>query len=323
VEILVSLACVSLVLLFALPAVHAAREASRRSTCSHSLRQLGIALHSYIDDNNCFPVVTTNAGPRYLGHYSPQARLLPYLEQFSVFNAINFSVSTFPTQNLVGPPLRSDQLSVNSINETAISTNIMCFHCPSDTGGTLKGGTNYRGNVGVGPAFITIAETPDSGNGLFPEIGTLAASSVPDGLSHTAAFTERVKGSGNVGHPIPQRDVYQLRYGVYDADQLLKGCKATSLMATQVASFVRSGHSWFWTGRERTLYNHAQVPNGRIPDCSLGGAWTAPGMATARSWHPGGVNLLMGDGSLRFVRAGIHQEVWRGLGTRNGNELVD
>lgn len=60
-----------------------------------------------------------------------------------------------------------------------------------------------------------------------------------------------------------------------------------------------------------------------MPDCLVGGAQISPGMATARSNHPGGVNALMGDGSVRFVAETIATEVWRGFGTRNGSELVD
>ena len=86
---------------------------------------------------------------------------------------------------------------------------------------------------------------------------------------------------------------------------------------------VESGHWWFWTGREQTTYTHAQVPNGRVPDCLYGSRRPALGMTTARSWHRGGVNLLLVDGSTRFVAETISPAVWIGLGTRNGNELVD
>ena len=87
------------------------------------------------------------------------------------------------------------------------------------------------------------------------------------------------------------------------ADDLLRQCRVSARPGAK--SFVDSGRWWFWTGRERTLYSHAQVPNGRIPDCVAGGSRTAIGMATARSRHPGGVNALMGDGSIRFTKETI------------------
>ena len=106
------------------------------------------------------------------------------------------------------------------------------------------------------------------------------------------------------------------------ADQLLIAC-AIAARPGNAPGFVDSGRWWFWTGRERTLYNQAQVPNGSIPDCTYGGMTPMIDMATARSPHPGGVNVLMGDGSGRFVSDSIAQPVWRAFGTRNGGELVD
>lgn len=76
-------------------------------------------------------------------------------------------------------------------------------------------------------------------------------------------------------------------------------------------------------GRKNTTYCHAQEPNGPIPDGfspSYSDGW---GITTARSWHRGGVNVLMGDGGVRFVRDTIDRRVWRGLGSRNGFELVE
>jgi integrase len=109
---------------------------------------------------------------------------------------------------------------------------------------------------------------------------------------------------------------------VYSADELLLGCRIAARPGT-TPTFSRGGGSWFWTDRKRTLYTHTQPPNGRIPDCLLLQMDCPYGMATARSWHLGGVNLLMGDGSTRFVKETIDVQLWRAFGTRNGGELVD
>ena len=89
-------------------------------------------------------------------------------------------------------------------------------------------GNNYRGNAGVGPDWGTSAEFPDSGNGIFPEIGPIRMSQVPDGLSHTAAFSERLRGSGGTTGLDPQRDIYQATSIYYTADQLLVACQAAA-----------------------------------------------------------------------------------------------
>jgi prepilin-type processing-associated H-X9-DG protein len=166
------------------------------------------------------------------------------------------------------------------------------------------------------------AEYPDSGNGLFLEQGLTRPSSVPDGLSHTAMYSERLRGSG--GPDVnPDRDSFGLLVLVLTADDLILAARAAARQGSLSGYFTDQGRYWFWTGRERTLYNHAQAPNGMVPDAISMNIMTARGMATARSNHPGGVNALMADGSVRFVSETISQAVWRGLGTRNGRELVD
>ncbi len=83
------------------------------------------------------------------------------------------------------------------------------------------------------------------------------------------------------------------------------------------------GLRWFWTGRDYTLYTHTQNPDGIVPDCAQGGALPIEDMSTARSNHPGGVNAVMCDGSVRFFLKSTSIPVWRAFGTRNCGEIVD
>jgi prepilin-type processing-associated H-X9-DG protein len=237
-----------------------------------------------------------------------------------VYNSINFLTGTWPPDTFhVGATAL--QLQLNSCNATASGTGISLFLCPSDGGPFADTGNNYRGNTGLGPFASPWAETPDSGNGLFPELGTIRISQVPDGLSHTVALSERLRGSGRQP-PDPERDMFQRSGIAYTADQLVMACRIAA-RPSNTPGFDTNGRWWFWAGRERTLYNQAQAPNGPVPDCTYGASTPMIDMATARSRHPGGVNVLMGDGSSRFVANAIAQQVWRGLGTRNGGELVD
>ena len=134
-------------------------------------------------------------------------------------------------------------------------------------------------------------------------------------------FSERVRGGGDDKRPSPSQDIYVNSTFVSTADDTIRGCRVAARAASE--GFGQSGKWWYWTGREWTLYSHAQEPNGRVPDCLQGANQPSHGMATARSNHPGGVNVLMGDGSNRFVSETISRAVWRGLGTRSGGELVD
>lgn len=327
IEALAVIGVLCILLALSLPAVQSAREASRRATCANNLRQIGLALHSYSGALGCFPSAVTSAdqgqGHIYFGLFSPHCRLLAYLDQRALYNAVNFEVGTWPEDSYYAAP---SSLSVerNRCNRTVYHTSLTVFLCPSDGGPFREAGTNYRGNAGVGPSFSTWAECPDSGNGVFPELDTIRLSQVVDGLSHTVAFSERVRGSGRSQGPYhPERDLLK-RYGIANtADQILLACQVAAHNSNPMDGYSASGKWWFWTGRERTLYIHAQAPNGIVPDCTYGGIVPAIDMATARSRHPGGVHALMADGSVRFVGDSIDQGIWRGLGSRNGRELVE
>ena len=318
VTVVAAIFCIMIAIL--LPAAQAARESARRAQCASNLRQIGLATHQYIATFDCFPVNIIGRGDfvQWQTFYSVHLRLLPYLEQRVLYDATNFMAHTYP-ETWKGTWPTAD--AVNSWNSTVQQTGIALFLCPSDGGPFGDLGVNYRGNAGTGPDGWTSAEHPDSGNGLLSEFPLVRPASVPDGLAHTALFSERLRGSGGTAVDL-QRDAFALEYLALTTDDLILDARASARMSN-ANQFFRHGHSWFWTGRERTLYNHAQVPNGSIPDAIYPGNLTARGMTTARSLHPGGVNLLMGDGSVRFVAETIAQAPWRGMGTRNGRELVD
>ena len=151
----------------------------------------------------------------------------------------------------------------------------------------------------------------------------LGPGSFPDGLAHTVAYSERLKGTANGVSVIPARDLGNIIVAPYctvrDADYALSCCRVAA--ASGFPAYRDAGFTWFFGDFECAAYCHAQEPNGRIPDAVSAGPWD--GIVTARSFHPGGVNALMADGSVRFVKDSIARPVWRGLGTRNGDELVE
>ena len=278
-----------------------------------------MAVHSYHDTENCFPPVSIT-DRHFLSYSSMYLRLLPYLDQGPLYSSINFSVPSIPLEI----PGLSNTLPgfvwATLVNSTASTTRLSVMSCVSDSQSSDSAGTNYRGNTGVGPEGHAFAEFRDSGNGLFPEIEFVRFSSVTDGLSNTAAFSERIKGSFRPDSVDSARDYYILRTPVETVDQLLLGCRASARQGR--SAFVFGGLWWFWTGRERTLYNHGQTPNGLIPDCLYPAMITAAGMSTARSLHSNGVNVAMGDGSVRFVANQISRSVWIAIGSRNGAESI-
>ena len=263
VELVVAIGIIVILIGLLLPAAQAAREAARNSACKNNLRQIGLALAGYHDSNLSYPtsiMVGHRGAPRYLGYYSVHAKILPYLEQASIYSAINFQVETIPS-----PPAPAGGLgsAVNTVNTTASSARVSIFLCPSDSAADEQAGNSYRANAGVGPYFRTTAEHPDSGNGLFPELDLVTMDRVPDGLSHTVAFSERLRGSGRPALPESGRDDYGLPTLVLTADDTLTACRISARAGA--AAFVGAGETWFWAGRQWTNYNHAQEPNGAHP----------------------------------------------------------
>lgn len=330
IEVLVVIAIIGILIGLVLPAVEGAREAARRAHCANNLRQIGLATQNYLAAFQVFPMGRCSDFPRQPsphGRYqclSALGHLLPDLEQRVLYNSINMALAHFPGPHSTNAD--PENLVPDPSNVTAYQTNLAVFLCPSDGGSVLiKGGTCYRGNLGVGPNVIPTIEHPDSGNGFFEYPPPTGPASFPDGLSHTAAFSERLRGSGDAGVAHLERDFSDLsRYpftGTRDADYELGWCRVAA--RNSFPGWVFGGHMWAWAGKDHTEYTHAQEPNGPIPDGL--GRYFVPGLGvvTARSWHAGGVNVVMADGSLRFVSENIDRRVWRGLGTRNGGELVD
>lgn len=318
IELLVVVSIIGLLIALLLPAVMSAREASRKAQCSNNLRQFGLALHAYHSVHKVFPYYMNNywlakfpPGVHGMPSFAAHVRLLPYMEQVALTNAINFDLEGY-----------GNRFAVNLANQTIRNTTVRTFLCPSDGSSFPEfAGNNYRGNIGIGPQW----DLPDSGGGFYDHAaGTLDASAFHDGLSHTMAYSERLRGTGVKGGGVPDRDYSPLHYNdapLKDADFALGYCRVAAREFGM--KHVNSGEMWIIERREFTSYSHAQEPNGIIPDSLAVDYPTSWGIITARSMHPGGVNALAADGSTRFVKETINRKVWRALSTRAGGEIVE
>lgn len=323
IELLVAISIGSLLMALLLPAVQSARESARRAQCKNNLRQIGLALHNYHSTYGVFPYYArsfdysnyrTDLATMFgTNGFSAHVRLLPFLEQVALFASINCDFDGYG--------------QTTPWNKTAENSHVSVFLCPSDAsafGSRL--GNNYRGNVGIGPSQGAHIESPDSGGGFYDNsTRAISTTAFHDGLSHTMAYSERLRGSGPGNPGRPHRDFTDI--GPYpdapirSADYALDWCRVAA--REKGMTYLKSGWSWMTERRETTSYTHAQEPNGRIPDgIDIEYPFTN-GVVTARSDHHGGVNALAADGSVRFVSESIDRNLWRGLATRSGGELVD
>jgi prepilin-type N-terminal cleavage/methylation domain-containing protein len=190
IEVLVVIAIIGLLVALLLPAVQAAREAARRMQCSNNLKQLGLALHGYHDAVGSLP---WGEGPDDWNNWSAHVMLLPYLEQGGLYNALNFVSYASGDFLLPGSP------NPAGANATAQLTRLAVLLCPSDLDRLTAphGHVNYCVNAGNDRNFAP--KSPPSG--LFAQApycpGTVRFQDVTDGLSQTAAVSERVKGIAN------------------------------------------------------------------------------------------------------------------------------
>jgi prepilin-type N-terminal cleavage/methylation domain-containing protein/prepilin-type processing-associated H-X9-DG protein len=308
IELLVVIAVLGVLVALLSPAVQAARGAALGLVCRAHLRDLTLATNQYLATNGMYPGWVQrhqlpNDGVQldeivYRYHApSIQAQLLPYMEASVLYDAINFS-RLGTDDGLFAYP------SDVATNSTVRTTRVASLLCPVDP---ARRGVSYRATFGVGPAMHRTMEFPDSANGLFGPAGIAAVypvttSDVSDGLSHTAAFSERVVG------PVA---LYG-GGGAVSADDMPGICHAAGLASGRQPG----GVEWLYSGIHQTLYTHALPPNSAIEDCVNFGIQLPYGAIAARSNHGTSVNVAMGDGSVRVVDDGVSLSVWRALATR-------
>jgi prepilin-type N-terminal cleavage/methylation domain-containing protein/prepilin-type processing-associated H-X9-DG protein len=339
IELLVVIAIIAVLIGLLLPAVQAAREAARRSQCVNNLKQIGLGLYNYESSSGAFPsagqgtdYTTSPPSTTYVDGTGFHPRILPFIEQAAAFNAINFNLDGY--NNITGA------------NYTAYSTVVNTFICPSATrqpsgGRDVTGDPNGAPFELAGPGYGVNDYLATTYTDIDPQVRTGQTGSTPivpyrnknsraDGiLKHGATkIAEVIDGLSNtifVGEDAG-RDARSI--GEYSESYL-------SLTQPSVVRPVPTGlrRTWRWGeantngGISGVVNNkwhpmYAPSPYPQQPPVVYSNYYQAGNSQELFSFHPGGINAVFGDGSVRFLKDTTSLIVLRKIITLNGGEVV-
>jgi prepilin-type N-terminal cleavage/methylation domain-containing protein len=338
IELLVVIAIIAVLIALLLPAVQQAREAARRTQCKNNLKQIGLAVHNYLSTHSVFPP-SFCIGPATGGTWSVTARILPFLDQANAFKLADLTVGYSELPN-----------STNGITAQVLPFN----RCPSEVNGITSAAVapafgfyppNYAFNMGTwkvwtpNPAAPLVGGTP--GDGAFAPNTNFTTASFTDGTSNTLCTSEVKCYTNNYGNDAAASDTLP-------TSATILGYSGGSGGFTPGLPGSTGGHREWTDGKiHETGFTTTFTPNARIqivnkgtvstaatvegdyisckergknPPCNSGAPTYAA--VTSRSFHTGIVNSLMMDGSTRSFSENMDVNVWRGLGSRAGGEVI-
>jgi prepilin-type N-terminal cleavage/methylation domain-containing protein/prepilin-type processing-associated H-X9-DG protein len=321
VELLVVIAIIGVLVALLLPAVQAAREAARRSSCVNSLKQMGLALLNYESAKKTLPpgqmgeFITND--PNKGNYFSVQVQLLSYYEAENIRTLFDLTKFVYTDRNFA---------AANSAPEIRLCPSEQQRGEPGD-----MGWTNYHANAG---SWAHLA----GWDGLFgpvvdesgiPKLPPLKLARVVDGASNTAAFAEVVNGLQPLGTAAPGSgdrlaDCFEFGGNPFPfggGSATLQRVRDTFLNKSTSGASVPWSGDWRYRGNPwtegtmwRTWYNHLLPPNST--SWQTGDWWKL--VSPPSSYHSGIVNVAMLDGSVQTISSDVDVDVWTNMGTRDG-----
>jgi prepilin-type N-terminal cleavage/methylation domain-containing protein/prepilin-type processing-associated H-X9-DG protein len=329
IELLVVIAIIAILIGLLLPAVQKVREAAARLQCENNLKQIGLALHGHHDARGYFPYGKSPSYPGAWPRWSAHSQILPFVEQDNLYKKLDFTLPPY-----VGQDSNNGCPNPTNANLAACMTSLKIFHCPSESAQeTLAGsdgvtypGNNYVGNQGTtfmcdqgdgGALQSTVAPT-ERADGVFYNQSKVRIAGITDGTSNTILFSEHRRSPGRFD---PRASMF-MAPETSTLDDTHTTCQGLDPLNTPTICDSYAD-CWAWGETCCTLYNHVSTPNSRtcgaipFPGAQVNMAMDVP----ASSNHTGGVNVVLCDGSVRFVTNSISLATWRALGTRDAGDI--
>ena len=334
IELLVVIAIIAVLIALLLPAVQAAREAARRIQCVNNLKQLGLGVHNYESTHSVLPPqqvlqFATSGTVIWKSAWGVTSRITPDLELGPLYNSINYSLKSSALENTTVASLSLNVLICPS------EANPQAFSSTSAAGVTTTSGVSDIGWC-EGDWYVFGGPSNLPNRSAFGPNMSRRFSSFTDGLSNSMlgaevkAYTQAYHDCGAVPPPAPASPTI-----IPDPATVLASIAAAPVSACRIATGIPGGGHTHWVNGN-TFYDGmttALPPNAIAPagptglDTDLtsededdgGPTYSA---VTARSYHPGGVNTLFGDGSVHFVKNTIDWRTWRALGTIASGEVI-
>lgn len=305
IELLVVIAIIAILIALLVPAVQKVRAAAARTQCINNLKQIGLGAHNYHATFKVFP--PGRVSPSFA---SPLVQLLAYLDQANKFTQFDFATD----------------INSSATNAAARTQDVTVFMCPSEIstatfpqGAEILGRNNYQASLGANAAY---ANTDPQTGGVFFVNSKVRVTDITDGSSNTAMFAEIKRGNRLGAASLDPLNVTSVPFANWDAAAANDLTYMAMCNTNTGAAFDYTGLQYYrasvtWTA----FYTHTMTPNAPQRDCVRSSGLNKGHQAT-RSYHSGGVNVLLADGSARWVSDSIALAVWKAVGTRGGNEVV-